>query len=179
VYLAGSLIATVDHHWPSNAIIAIKYQHTDALGPCNDLKKKAYRYFLKRGAAPDSYMLQDTTAKPFLHHLAALVELHQAQESGALYTYHFNALRRAMEQTANFLGIDDWRECIRLADGDPDLALYKRLIDLMSHGDYSVYEPREMMEENKKHFRKIFNRFITGHPFNPTLFQQEPEASIP
>jgi len=27
------------------------------------------------------------------------------------------------------------------------------MIDLMSHGDYSLYEPREMMEENKAHFR--------------------------
>ncbi len=32
VYLAGSLIATIDHAWPSNAVIATKYQHTDALG---------------------------------------------------------------------------------------------------------------------------------------------------
>ena len=32
VYLAGSLLATIDHHWPSNVIIATKYQHTDALG---------------------------------------------------------------------------------------------------------------------------------------------------
>jgi len=32
VYLAGSLIATIDHHWPSNSVIATRYQHTDALG---------------------------------------------------------------------------------------------------------------------------------------------------
>ncbi len=32
IYLAGSLIATIDHAWPSNAVIATKYQHTDALG---------------------------------------------------------------------------------------------------------------------------------------------------
>ena len=32
VYLAGSLVATIDHAWPSNAVIATKYQHTDALG---------------------------------------------------------------------------------------------------------------------------------------------------
>jgi len=40
----------------------------------------------------------------------------------------------------------------------------------MSHGDYSLYEPREMMEENKAYFRTIFRQFITGHPFNRTLF---------
>lgn len=32
VYLAGSLIASIDHHWPSNQTIATRYQHTDALG---------------------------------------------------------------------------------------------------------------------------------------------------
>jgi RHS repeat-associated protein len=32
VYLAGSLIAIIDHAWPSNAVLATKYQHTDALG---------------------------------------------------------------------------------------------------------------------------------------------------
>ncbi|WP_235570089.1 RHS repeat-associated core domain-containing protein [Lysobacter sp. Root916] len=32
VYLGGSLIATIDHNWPSNTVIATKYHHTDALG---------------------------------------------------------------------------------------------------------------------------------------------------
>lgn len=32
VYLGGSLVARIDHDWPSNAITAVKYQHTDALG---------------------------------------------------------------------------------------------------------------------------------------------------
>ena len=31
-YLAGSQIATIDHAWPSNAVTAVKYHHTDALG---------------------------------------------------------------------------------------------------------------------------------------------------
>ncbi len=32
IYLNGSVIAEVDHDWPSNAVLAVKYQHTDALG---------------------------------------------------------------------------------------------------------------------------------------------------
>ncbi|MDO3620595.1 AAA family ATPase [Ralstonia pseudosolanacearum] len=141
---------------------------------CNELKKKAHRHFLKNGVTPGSYSLLDTTAKPFLHHLATLVELHEVQESGALYTHHFNMMRRVMEQTANFFGLEDWQACIKTADDDdPYKTLYKRMIDLMSHGDYSLYEPREMMEENKVHFRTIFSQFIAGHPFNPALFQTE------
>ncbi len=137
---------------------------------CNELKKKAHRYFLKRGAMPGSYELHDTTSKPFLHHLATLVELNEVQQSDALYTHHFNMLRRVMEQTANFLGLSDWNQCIQAEEDDPDKTLYKRVIDLMSHGDYSLYEPREMMDENKLHFRRIFRQFIARHPFNPDLF---------
>lgn len=145
---------------------------------CNELKNKARRHFLKKGPAPDSYILEDTAAKPFLHHLSSLVELHEAQRTGNLYTHHFNMMRRAMEQTANFFGLDDWKTCIRAEEDDPDKTLYKRLIDLMSHGDYSLYEPREMMEENKQHFRTIFHQFVTGYPFNPTLFPAEQPATV-
>jgi hypothetical protein len=137
---------------------------------CNEIKNKAHRHFLKNGVTPGSYSLLDTTAKPFLHHLATLVELHEVQATGALYAHHFNMMRRVMEQTANFFGLEDWRLCIKVAGDDPDKTLYKRVIDLMSHGDYSLFEPREMMEENKVHFRTIFLQFIASHPFSPTLF---------
>ena len=140
---------------------------------CNELKRKAHRHFLKKGAAPDSYVLLDTTSKPFLHHLATLVDLNEAQTSGALYTHHFNMMRRVMEQTANFFGMEDWKQCIKVEAGGPDETLYKRIIDLMSHGDYSLYEPREMMDENIEHFRSIFRQFIVTHPFNSALFHSE------
>lgn len=139
----------------------------------HELRNRAHRHFLKKGPAAGTFELHDTTAKPFLHHLASLVELNEVQQSGALYTHHFNMMRRVMEQTANFFGLRDWQECIRADEDDPDRTLYKRMIDLMSHGDYSLYEPREMMEENKGHFRKIFRQFVERHPFNPDLFPSE------
>lgn len=138
---------------------------------CNELKKKAHRHLLKNGANPGSYSLVDTGARPFLHHLASLVELDQVQKTGALYNHHFNMMRRVMEQTANFFGLEDWTACIKTApDQDQEKKLYKRIIDMMSHGDYALYESRELMEENKKHFRAIFSQFVAGHPFNPALF---------
>jgi wobble nucleotide-excising tRNase len=142
---------------------------------CNELKKKAHRHFLKKGATPGSFALQDTTSRPFLYHLSMLVDLNEAQLSGDIYTYHFNIMRRAMEQTASFFGLEDWKQCIKVEAGDSEGKLYKRIIDLMSHGDYSLYEPREMMDDNKKHFRNIFRQFIAAHPFNPALFPSETE----
>ncbi len=140
---------------------------------CNELQKKAHRHFLKRDGT--GFVLEDTTSKPFLHHLSTLVELHEAQRSGALYTHHFNMMRRVMEQTANFFGLTSWKDCIKAEAGDTDKTLYKRVIDLMSHGDYTLYEPKEMMEENKAHFRRIFRQFVASYPFNPVLFPNEIE----
>ena len=75
-----------------------------------------------------------------------------------------------MEQTACFFGYERWDECIKPEDGDLNGTLYKRVIDLMSHGDYSLYEPRQMLPENKEHFGRVFRQFLARHPFSLTLF---------
>ena len=144
---------------------------------CNELRRKAHRHLLTKGAAPSSFVLNDTTGRPFLHHLATLVDLNRAQVDGKLYTHHFNMLRRVMEQTSHFFGMDAWKNCIKPDPEDTDETLYKRVIDIMSHGDYSLFEPTEMMDENKDLFRKVFSQFIASHPFNPALFPSEPAGS--
>jgi wobble nucleotide-excising tRNase len=139
---------------------------------CNELKKSR-KYFLSKEPSSGGFAVRDTESTPFLYHLASLVELHEAQKSGALYTHHFNMMRRVMEQTACFLGYSKWEQCIKPEDDDPNQTVYKRVIDLMSHGDYSLYEPREMMQENKEHFGRVLRQFIIRHPFSPGLFPIE------
>ena len=136
---------------------------------CNELKKSR-KYFLSKDLNSGTFAVHETDSTPFLYHLASLVELHEAQKSGALYTHHFNMMRRVMEQTACFFGYAKWEECIKPEDDDPNQTLYKRVIDLMSHGDYSLYEPREMMQENKEHFGRVLQQFIARHPFSAALF---------
>lgn len=139
---------------------------------CNELKKSSRKYFLTRDAGSGGLLLSETDSTPFLYHLSSLLELHQAMQSGALYTHHFNMLRRVMEQTACFFGYARWDECIKPAPEaeDPNQTGYKRVIDLMSHGDYSLYEPREMLPENKEHLGRALRQFISTHPFSPALF---------
>lgn len=136
---------------------------------CNELKKSR-KCFLHKGPPTKEFVVRETDSTPFLYHLASLQEMYQAVSSGALYTYHFNMLRRVMEQTACFFGYAKWEECIKFESDDPDQAVYKRIIDVMSHGDYSLYEPREMLQENKDHFGRILRQFISKHPFSPALF---------
>ena len=139
---------------------------------CNEMKKPR-KYFLTKEPGGRGFTVQETDSTPFLYHLASLQELHVAQESGALYTHHFNMMRRVMEQTACFFGYDTWDKCIKPEGDDPNGTVYKRVIDLMSHGDYSLYEPRTMLPENKEHFRRVFHQFIALHPFSPALFPNE------
>jgi wobble nucleotide-excising tRNase len=141
---------------------------------CNEMKRSR-KYFLSRQVQENShsFAVQETDSTPFLSHLSALVEMHQAQKNGALYTHHFNMLRRVMEQTSSFLGYAKWEECIKPEADDPNQTIYKRVIDLMSHGDYSLYEPKEMMPENKEHFGRLLRQFITLHPFSQTLFPED------
>jgi hypothetical protein len=136
---------------------------------CNELKK-ARKCFLRKEPASAGFMVQETDSTPFLYHLSSLVELHQAQQSSALYTHHFNMMRRVMEQTACFFGYAKWEECIKPEEDDPNGTVYKRVIDLMSHGDYSLYEPREMMQDNKEILGRALRQFIKSHPFSPALF---------
>lgn len=140
---------------------------------CNELRKSR-KYFLTRDVGSGDFLMSETDSTPFLYHLSSLVELHQAMQSGELYTHHFNMLRRVMEQTACFFGYASWEECIKPEADDPNHTGYKRVIDLMSHGDYSLYEPRAMLPENKEHLGRVLRQFISTHPFSTILFGGAP-----
>ncbi len=134
-------------------------------------KKKALCLFLKK--APGGWELRDTGDTPRFYHVAMLRELHKAAESGEIYTYHFNILRGIMEKTATFHGFTGVGDIVKKAPEDENGVLHFRYIQLLSHGNYSLFEPREMLEENKEIFRRILHDFMNDYRFNPELF---PEA---
>lgn len=137
---------------------------------CNEMDK-AQHYFLSK--EPNGYHLRDTKATPRFYHVAMLKELHEVAKSGRLYTYHFNILRGIMEKTATFHGFDHFGKIIKRDPDDQDGTLHYRYVQLLSHGNYSLFEPVEMMEENKRIFRKILNDFMSKYHFNPKLFPQD------
>jgi hypothetical protein len=129
----------------------------------NELKgQKTKIYFYHRANNSDIYTLQATNDTPFFHHVSLLSELKQAIETNQIYTYHFNMLRSIMEKTAVFFGAKDFSTCIH---GMDDEGLYARALNLLSHGQYSIYEPREMIEDNKVLFRKMYDALIARYRF--------------
>ncbi|MEO5712625.1 MAG: AAA family ATPase [Luteolibacter sp.] len=143
---------------------------------CNELKNaKSKRYFLHRPNGSEELTLRATDDTPFFHHVAMLSEIRKAADSGALYTYHFNMLRSILEKTATFFGKKDFSACL---EGVEDEGLYSRALNLLSHGKYSLYEPTEMLEDNKKLFRDILAAFLIKHQFDlPALLNEAPTPS--
>lgn len=138
---------------------------------CNEISN-AEQMFLQRNTTNDTYILKDTRKTPFFHHVALLKELKKAADTGELYTYHFNILRSILEKTASFHGFAHFSSCIRKGENEDD-PVHKRILDLLSHGGYSLFDPKEMVEENKEHFKRILSNFLADYKFNPNLFQDE------
>lgn len=145
---------------------------------CNELKQAAKYYLHKEELDKDDvteqtkyvWKVKDLENTPFFHHVAIIKELNKAVEpTGKLYTYHFNMLRNVLEKTASFHGYKKFGDCIKKFEDDPDEVLYSRMINIMSHGDYSLFEPVEMNEENKKYFKQIYSDFKKQFPFNENI----------
>lgn len=135
------------------------------------IKEKHRKYFLHRDKKSDIYTLQSTDKTPFFHHVATLSELQQAAQSNKIYTHHFNMLRSVLEKTAIFFGSNDFSFCIR---GVEDEVLYARALNLLSHGKYSVYGSKELVDDNKELFKKILSNFRSAYTFDlPDIFPEQ------
>jgi hypothetical protein len=130
---------------------------------CNELKKEPHKLYFIHENGGGGYSLQSTTDTPFFHHVAMLSELQKACESGRLYANHFNVLRSVLEKTSSFFGFSDFSGCIH---GIDDEVLFSRALNLLSHGDYSLFEPNELTEDNKQLFRNILNGFLERYAFD-------------
>ena len=145
---------------------------------CNEfkpLKKRLAQRFLAK-LTDATYEVRDTRDTPSFHHVAMLIDLQKAADSGALYPYHFNMLRSIMEKTSSFHGFPGYAAFIRRDDDDPDGLVHSRTLQIMNHGAYSVFEPVEMVPENKVLFRKMLADLRERYAFDPTLFETNDQA---
>ena len=79
-------------------------------------------------------------------------------------------LRSILEKTATFFGNDDFSACVQGVD---DAELYARALNLLSHGKYDIYQPTEMVDDNKQLFRQILAAFLDRYKFAlPDIFER-------
>lgn len=142
---------------------------------CNEFSNSK-KFFIKR--IDTGYVLKSTTDSPFVYHVSLITDLQKAINEDRLYTYHFNVLRTILEKAANFHGFSKFSECIEIDGDDEDNTLHSRMVNIMSHGAYSLFEPIEMIEENKVYFKNIFNNYLSNYKFNEELFVENNTQSL-
>lgn len=138
---------------------------------CNEINNPE-RLFFQRLTKNGLYILKDTSNTPFFYHVALLKELKKVADSGKIYSYHFNILRNVLEKTAAFHGYQHFSSCLRI-DNDDDFIVHKRMVNIMSHGNYSVFEPAPLADDNKEYFRNILDNFLEDYKFNQSIFDTE------
>jgi hypothetical protein len=136
----------------------------------NEFGNRFPKYFLSKSS--NGYTLRNTNDSPFFYHVSLIQELQKAIDSGNLYTYHFNVLRMILEKAANFHGFNGFSDCLQVDDDDENRTLHARLVNILNHGTYSMFEPTEMGEENKLHFKQIFDNYKRNYKFNEQLFEE-------
>lgn len=124
------------------------------------------------------YDFKWTNDTPFFYHISIIQELQKAIDNDNLFTYHFNILRNILEKAANFHGFKSWRDCLVINDDDEEGTLYARMINILNHGGYSLFEPIEMGAENKGYFAQIFENFKSNYKFNEELFNEPQPTAI-
>ncbi len=142
---------------------------------CNELGNNAPRLFLSK--SDGVYFLKDTTDSPFFYHVSMIQDLQKAINADKIYTYHFYFLRTILEKAANFHGFNGFSDCIIIDDDDEEKKLFTRMVNNLNHGGYSMFEPKEMGEENKKYFKQIFKNFRTNYKFNEELLEKPIETA--
>ena len=139
----------------------------------NELKSSE-KYLLRKDTTNNNYTLETLTKDtPFFQHIGILKELKAIARSGTIYTYHFNLLRNILEKTAAFHGFDKFSDCIKAEDDDIDKIIHSRRVNILSHGNYSIFEPQVMQEENREHFKKVLDNLLKEYNFNSELFLVE------
>lgn len=135
----------------------------------NILNNNALKLYLYKNKDLNIYKLKGINDTPFFHHIVLYAELKKATESGKLYAFHFNMLRNLLEKTAAFHGFNKFSDCIKKWKDDPNDIVYNRVINIMSHGNYSLFDTKELSEDNKGYIRKIFKDLKESYQFNDKI----------
>ena len=119
----------------------------------NYILSKSGAKFLLKGQGSES---------PFAYHHAAILEITNAKKDDNVRKHHFNIFRAILEKTANFIGYDHWKKCLRNSGNSE---AFIKIIDHYSHDRLSDLEFREITDCEKVEFLKAFDFFMEKYDF--------------
>lgn len=131
----------------------------------NSFKRKGASYKFKSYSLSkdnQTFELTDQNDSPFAYHLSIKKIIQNAIVNNDIEKYHFNLFRNLLEKTSNFLGYNNWTDCIPEKNKEE----FARLLNLYSHNRLSDLEGKELSNSDKDLFRETFNNFIQTFKWN-------------
>lgn len=104
------------------------------------------------------FKLKKQGESPFSYHLRVKDILQKAINDNAIEKYHFNLFRALLEKTSNFLGYDNWDDCVSWENRQA----FVKLLNHYSHNRLSELEWRELPDDDKNLLVEAFESFITN-----------------
>jgi hypothetical protein len=103
--------------------------------------------------------LEEQGDAPFSYHLVLKDILQTAIQNDEIEKFHFNLFRNLVEKTSNFLGYENWDECLPVEKKTE----FRRALNAYSHSKLSDLESRGVSNEDKTLLQEMFNTFITTY----------------
>lgn len=130
----------------------------------NSFKRNGSYKFQHYGLSKNNqvFQLSEQNDSPFAYHLYIKQIIQDAITNNGIERYHFNLFRNLLEKTANFLGYNNWVNCISNKNMDE----FIRLLNLYSHSRLSDLEGKELSNRDRELFEEAFNTFISSFKWN-------------
>lgn len=139
------------------------YNEFNHSNPATGYKPKFSKKFRLEKLEDGSFSLMpQNDDSPFSYHLFLLSELEKAIQTDNIYRYHFNFLRNILEKISTFLGYQKWQD---LLPQDAREAYYNRIINLSSHGKFSLEEITMIKDDDKRVLSYLVNQIKQNHQF--------------
>ena len=167
----ASIMDLVDRHFNNRKII-ITTHHIGFFSILFDWLKKgektdAYKnklqfYILKKNEEGTQFINPNNDV--FLYHLELMQTLKKAIDEDKLFAYRFALLRQVLENISSFLGVGRFSyvlEQIGFTDAD-EIA---QIVNTMSHKNVFRYEAKELVPDNERRIKEIFNQIQRKYNF--------------
>lgn len=124
-------------------------------GKAGSYNKQLQLYILKKN--DDGIRFVSHNSDVFLYHLVLLQTLKKAIDEDMLYAYHFAILRQVLENISSFLGVGRFSYVLEHI-GFSDIEEIAQIMNTMSHKNVFRYEAKELVPDNERIFKEIFER---------------------
>ncbi|MFV0499170.1 MAG: AAA family ATPase, partial [Bacilli bacterium] len=132
-----------------------------------DIKGKKVFYTFSKDEL--NYYLKEAKDSPFGYHLLIKDEIQKAIQGDKIEKYHFALFRNLLEKTSNYLGYQNWSDCLVGEGIQENQDAYARRINLYSHNKHSDLEGKELQPQEKEILKLLFSKFIEHFKWNKEI----------